>query len=405
VGGLFWGSRFLGNNDGCVVARNRLARALNIKVGTPLFQIRAQVERFHVLVYSSNYALYADISRRVVTVLSVFSEHVEQYSIDEAWLDLSHVPRESLSSYGHQIRTQVEQRTGIPVSIGIASTKTLAKVACELVKTHPQYGGVLNLLEMPEEELDARLARMETEEIWMIGKALARRLKGHGIITARTLKYADHVWLRHLLSIQVQRVVLELRGICCYPLETRARRRKMMSVALSFGRPVACLSELEEAIAYYTARAGEKLRREQGQAGRIAVFLMTNPFDQKSPQYARSAERRLAFPTAFTPELIQVAKSLLREIYLPGYPFKRVGVHLSEITPEDVLQPDLFGSFDWDEQARRARLMVVVDVVNTFMGRDTLVWGAQGLERSWWMKQARRSPRMTTRWNEIPQVQ
>jgi DNA polymerase V len=293
----------------------------------------------------------------------------------------------------------------IPVSIGIASTKTLAKVACELVKTHPRYGGVLNLLEMPEEELDARLARIETGEIWMIGKALARRLKGNGIITARTLKYADHIWLRHLLSIQVQRTVLELRGICCYPLETRARHRKRISVALSFGRPVECLSELVEAIAHYTACAAEKLRREQRQAGRIAVFLMTNPFVPQSPQYARSAERHLAFPTAFTPELIQVAKSLLREIYQPGYPFKRVGVHLSEITPQDVLQPDLFGTFDWEEQARQARLMAVVDVVNTFVGRDILVWGAQGLERSWWMKQARRSPRATTRWNEIPQVE
>jgi DNA polymerase V len=395
----------LGNNDGRVVARNRLAHALHIKVGTPLFQIRALVERFHVLVYSSNYALYADISRRVVTVLSGFSEHVEQYSIDEVWLDLSHVPPQDLTGYAHWMRTQVEQRTGIPVSVGIASTKTLAKVACELVKTHSRYRGVLNLFEIPETELDAKLARMETEEIWMIGKALARQLKGNGIITARTLKFADHVFLRHLLGIQVQRIVLELRGLSCFPLETRARRRKMISVALSFGRPVECLEELAEAIAHYTARAAEKLRREQGQAGRIAVFLATNPFDPKSPQYARSSEQHLAFPTAFTPQLIQVAKDLLYEIYQPGYPFKRVGVQLSEITREDVLQPDLFGAFDWAEQARQARLMAVVDVVNTFVGRDMLIWGAQGLERSWWMKQARRSPRATTCWNEIPQVE
>lgn len=252
----------LGNNDGCVVARNRLARALTIKVGTPLFPIRALVERFHVLVYSSNYALYADLSRRVMMVLSRFSEQIEQYSRDEVWLDLSHVPPQELTGYGHLIRTQIEQRTGIPVSVGIASTKTLAKVACELVKTHRAYQGVLNLFEMADGELDARLARMETEEIWMIGRALARRLKGYGIITARTLKYADHVWLRHLLGIQVQRIVLELRGLSCFPLETRARRRKMISVALSFGRPVECLEELEEASAHYTARAAEKLRRD-----------------------------------------------------------------------------------------------------------------------------------------------
>lgn len=394
----------LSNNDGCVVARSNDVKKLNIKMGTPLFQIRHLVEQHGIQVFSSNYALYADVSNRVMHALSDFSPQLEVYSIDEAWLNLTHVEQEHLRDYGHLIRAAVTQRVGIPVSVGIASTKTLSKIATEIVKKYPEYQGVLVLVFASEEELDRYLSAISIEDVWGIGPRYARFLHDHRIISAKHLKYADLDWIRKHLTVVGERTVLELRGIACLPIETKAKPKKAIMSAKSFGRPLELLEELEQAVATYTARAAEKLRKQGSVAAHISVFLHTNYFQSEQPQYANSASTTILFPTAFTPALIGYALVLLRGIYQRGYKYKKAGVLLTKIKPQDRIQGDLFGEFSLEQYEKQARLMKAVDVINSVWGKDTLFFGAQGLTRTWQMRQERRSPRSTTRWNELLSV-
>ncbi len=281
----------LSNNDGCVVARSNEVKTLGIKMGTPLFQIRHLVEQHHILLFSSNYTLYADLSNRVMTALATFSPHVEVYSIDEAWLDLTHIQEERLHTYGHLIRATVFQRVGIPVSVGIAATKTLTKIATEIVKKRHEYRGVLSLVALTEQQLNLYLSDVAIEDVWGIGPRYARFLHDHRLLTARYLKDADLFWIRKHLTVVGERTVLELRGIVCLPLVTKAKPRKGIMHAKSFGRPLELLEELEEAVATYTARVAEKLRKQGSVASCINVFLHTNQFQLDQPQYVNDASR------------------------------------------------------------------------------------------------------------------
>ena len=392
----------LSNNDGCVVARSNEARALGIKMGQPVFEIRDLIEQHEVVLFSSNYSLYADMSARVMSTLSAFSPRAEVYSIDESFLDVSHIQPECLDAYGHQIRETVWRFTGIPVSVGIASTKTLAKVANEVVKHNPCYQGVLNLTRYTEEELDELLASLAIKDVWGIGPRYAQRLQtGRNICTAKELKYTDEYWIRRRFSIIVQRTVLELRGIACIPLETEPKPKKGIMTAKSFGRPVVSLEELEEAVATYTARAVEKLRSQESAASSLTVFLQTNPFKVDEPQYARSLTRVLSFPTSFTPDFLGVALEMVRSIYKPGVSYKKAGVYLSRITSQEALQTDLFGDYSIEREYKKARLMAILDCINEWWGQHTVFFGAQGIGREWKMRQERRSPRFTTQWGEI----
>jgi DNA polymerase V len=394
----------LSNRDSCVVARSNEVKKLNIKMGTPLFQIRHLVEQHGIQLFSSNYALYADVSNRVMNALSDFSPLVEVYSIDEAWLSLTHVEQERLRDYGRMIRAAVMQRVGIPVSVGITDTKTLSKIAAEIVKKRPEYRGVLALVSLSEQELDFYLSDVPIEDVWGIGPRYARFLHDHRIISARHLKYADLDWIRKHLTVVGERTVLELRGIACLPIETKARPKKAIMSAKSFGRPLEHLEELEQAVATYAARAAEKLRKQGSVAAHISVFLHTNQFQPDQPQYANSASRTILFPTAFTPALISHALALLRGIYQQGYKYKKAGVLLTRIRPQERIQGDLVGEFSLDQYEKQARLMQAVDVINMVWGNDTLFFGAQGLTRTWQMRQKRRPPRSTTRWNELLSV-
>jgi DNA polymerase V len=391
----------LSNNDGCVVARSDECKALGIKMGQPVFQCRELIEQHHILLFSSNYPLYADMSDRVMQTLATFSPSVEVYSIDEAFLDLSHVPREQLHAYGHQIRETVWRFTGLPVSVGVASTKTLTKVSNEVAKKHPVYQGVLSLVRASEEELDEVLEMLPVQDIWGIGPRYARLLQSRDILTAKDLKYADQRWIRRHLTVVGERTVLELRGIACIPLETQAKPKKGIMTAKSFGRSVESLKELEEAISCYVARAAEKLRKQESAATCISVFLHTNAFQQDAPQYGNSLTRMLPFPTSFTPDLFNVALDMLRSIYREGYAYKKCGVFLTRIVPQDVLQADLFGEYSIEQEYKKARLMCVVDLLNEWWGSNTLFFGAQGIVRAWKMRQERRSPRYTTRAGDI----
>jgi DNA polymerase V len=392
----------LSNNDGCVVARSNEAKALGIKMGQPVFECQDIIKAHNIQVFSSNYSLYADISDRVMKTLATFSPRVEVYSIDEAFIDLSHIPAACLRDYGREIRETVWRFTGIPVSVGIATTKTLSKIATDIVKRQPTHQGVLNLSQYTEAELDELLESIALKDVWGIGSRYVDRLQSsRDIFTSKDLKYADEHWIRRRFSVMVQRTVLELRGIVCFPLETQVKPKKGIMTAKSFGRPVECLEELEEAISTYTARAAEKLRSQGSAASCISIFIQTNHFQQHTPQYAKSLSRLLPYPTSFTPDFLNVVLDMVRSIYREGYAYKKCGVFLSKIMPQEVLQADLFGDFSLEREYKKARLMCVVDLLNQLWGSNTLFFGAQGIGRTWKMRQERRSPCFTTRWGDI----
>jgi len=391
----------LGNNDGCVVALSEEAKKLGIRRGMPLFECLELVKAHDVVLFSSNYALYQDFSDRVMQTLSAFAPRQEVYSIDEAWLDCSHVHQDLLPHYGRSLQVTVRQHTGLPVHVGIAPTKTLTKIANEVLKQRPEYRGVLSVVCLPEAEIDAFLAQISVDDVWGIGSRFAVRLGELGIFTAKQLKDADLFVLRRRFTVTVQRTILELRGIACLPLEPHPKRKQHIASAKSFSHPVDSVESLAEAIATYTARAAEKLRGEGSVAGCISVFLTTNRFNARAPQYTNSASRSIHLPTDFTPALLHAALDALWSIYQGGYAYKKAGVLLSDLRPHEPLQFDLFGEVSLEQHYRQARLMQAIDVINRLFGQDTIFFGAQGLVRSWQMQQARRSPRYTTRWNEI----
>jgi len=394
----------LSNNDGCVVALSEEAKQLGIRRGMPLFECQHLVDTHQVALFSSNYALYQDFSDRVMQTLSAFAPRQEIYSIDEAWLDLAHVQPAQLPDYGRTMQTTVQQHTGLPVHVAIATTKTLSKIAHEILKQQPEYQGVLSIVTLPAEDIDTFLAQISVDDVWGIGAHFAIALNAMGIYTARQLKDADMFVLKRRLNVTVQRTVLELRGVSCLPLEPHSKRKQHIASAKTFSRPVETLDDLSQAIATYTARAAEKLRSERSLAGSISVFITTNRFKKQDPQYSHSASRTLHLSTAFTPTLMRAALDALRSIYREGYSYKKAGVLLSDIHPQEHLQFDLFGAFSLAQHHQHTRLMHAIDVINRLWGQDTIFFGAQGLVRTWQMRQERRSPRYTTRWQELLEV-
>ncbi len=391
----------LSNNDGCVVARSNEAKKLGIKMGQPVFECEELIKKRNIRVFSSNYSLYADMSARVMNVLAQFSPRVEVYSIDEAFLDLSELNIDDLTDFGHVTKARVLQLTGIPVSVGIASTKTLCKIANETVKKDTHHDGVLDLTTLSDQAMDELLSNVAIEDVWGIGYKYSLFLMNHGILHAKDLKYADEKWIRRYLTVVGERTVLELRGTACIPLETQRPAKKGIMCSKSFGRDVTRLEELEEVVATYAARAAEKLRSQDSLASCITVFVRTNAFKKDSPQYSNSFSLRIPYPTAFTPELIRYALNALKAMYKDGYNYKKAGVYLTKIVPREGIQPDLFSEFSLYNYYRQARLMHIVDAINKIYGRDTLFFAVQGITRSWKMRQSRLSARFTTQWSEI----
>ncbi len=373
-------------------------------MGQPAFEVKELIEKHNIKVFSSNYSLYADMSARVMKVLSSFSPTLEVYSIDEAFLDLTnlHIHIRDLTDFGQKIRSTALQYTGIPVSVGIAGTKTLAKIANETVKKNPQYEGVLDLSALTDKEVDAILEKIPVDDVWGIGYRYGYFLKKvRGIENAKDLKYADVKWIRQNLTVLGERTVLELRGTSCIPLETERPPKKGIMSAKRFGKEVTSFSELEEAVATYTARVAEKLRSQDSLSSSITVFIHTSYYKKNTPYYSKSATRRIPYPTSYTPDLIKHALEGLKEIYIDGFKYQKAGVYLTKITPQDFLQPDLFGDFDLDKHYRQAWLMLIIDALNQIFGRDTIFFAVQGIGRSWRMKQEHLSGHYTTKWSEI----
>lgn len=387
----------LSNNDGCVIARSGEAKALGIGMGEPYHRCRELSERHQVQVFSSNYALYGDLSRRVMDLLGRLEPEVEVYSIDEAFFRVPAAAPGAVRENGRAIRAAVRQQVGLPVSIGFGPTKTLAKIANHLAKKRPEQGGVVVF---PAGAAgDRLLAGVEVGEVWGIGRRSARKLVARCITTALALKNADTALIRRLLTVTGARTQQELRGISCLDLEAAPAPRQSIVTSRSFGRPVAGLVDLREALAAYLSIAAVKLRASRQLAGGLQVFVATNRFRASEPQYSDSRTLTLARPTALTPELLGRALALLEQLYRPGYLYQKVGVLLLDLRPQECRQGELFAQ---PEPLAGRELMAALDRVNHRWGRDTLRYAATGLVRPWWHRQARKSPAYTTSWQELP---
>jgi DNA polymerase V len=339
------------------------------------------------------------MSRRVMDTLGTFTPEIEVYSIDEAFLNLAGFERRGLTEYARLIRATVRRDTGIPVSIGVGPTRTLAKIANHLAKAQPQTGGVFDLT---EEDVDTALAGIEIREVWGVGPRWAKWLEEHGITTALDLKRADPKAIRRKMTVVGERLVYELNGRSCLPLELVAPPRQGLTVSRSFGQTLTRLGPIKEALVQFVGRATEKLRRQQLMEAQVMVFVTTNRFSSTQPFYANSATVTLPYPTDFTPDLIEAAMQLLEKLYRPGFHYQKCGVILLDLSPVMRVQADLF---DTRDRRREAWLMRALDALNTDYGARTVRIGNTGGSRpAWAMRQAFRSPRYTTNWKELPVV-
>lgn len=386
----------LSNNDGCVIARSAEAKKLQIPMGAPYYQWKQFFRDNQVNVFSSNYELYGDFSQRVMEALREFCDNVEVYSIDEAFLLFENMNNQSLIKHANDIRNEIRKWTGIPTSIGIGPTKTLAKIANKVAKTHAA-SPVFALLTIEQQEMILR--DFPIEDIWGIGSRLAQRLKELNIHTALQLRDADAKELRMHFSVVMEKTIQELRGLSCIPLEM-IQPRKQIITSRSFGKLVTKLEELEEAVSYYTANACQKLRSQQSLAKAIQVFIHTNIFRKNQPQYGNSIIVPFTMATADSAHIISCAKLGLNKIYRSGYQYNKAGIILVDIIPAVLQQQDMLAQFS----PKRELLMKVMDSINKEFGRRTLFYCAEGIEQTWKISCSMRSPRYTTNWQELAKV-
>lgn len=392
----------LSNNDGCVVARSKEAKALGIKMGVPAFQIRDLLDSGQVLAFSSNYALYADMSARVMTTLEQLSPAVEIYSIDEAFLDLTGVNYCSdLTVFGQQVRTRILQWLGISVCVGIAPTKTLAKLANYAAKKWQKTAGVVDL--SAKERQRKLMSLLPVAEVWGIGGKLTARLNQLGIHTALDLADASPAFMRQQFSVVVSRIVQELNGESCLELEQLAPAKKEIVSSRSFGERIICKQQMQEAISEYVSRACQKLRKERQQAKQLSVFLRTSPFSDhiKDPYYANSISTSLSQPSADTRDFMSLASKLLDQIWRDGYRYAKAGVMLSDFYDDGVYQGSLFEPAP--PSYYNKTLMSTIDKLNS-SGKGKIWFASQGITQDWSMKRGMLSPRYTTHWQELPKV-
>ena len=395
----------LSNNDGCVVARSAEVKALGIPMGVPWFQIQAEARRYGIVAFSSNYALYADMSNRVVEVLSDFSPNLEMYSIDESFLDLSGMSlrTESLAAYGVEIRQRVADWLGLAVCVGIAPTKTLAKLANHCAKKGlAGADGVCDFTTLNSGALSHLFARIDVGEVWGVGRQIKARLAAMGIQTVRQLRDADAETIRARFSVVLERTVCELRGESCLDLQEVVPDKQQIMSSRSFGTLVYERADLEEAVASYIAKAAEKLRAQDSLAGGVQVYIRTNVFKPEVPQYQKGVTVPLPEATADTRVLTQWAIRILRRIYRPGFGYHKAGVMLLDLVPAAKRQLALFDSQGGAGDARSGKLMAVLDDINQRYGRQSLRLAAEGVERSWQMRRGNLSPGYTTSWDGLP---
>ncbi len=388
----------LSNNDGFIIAASKEAKALGFKtISDPYFKLEDKIRAHNVQVFSANFELYGDLSNRVMSTLERFSNKIEVYSIDEAFLELDDKSKKELEAIGTKIKSTIWKEVGLPVSVGIANTKTLAKLAMEVAKKLDSGRFVIT-----SDNLEDVLSRLDVGDVWGVGSRYKEFLNKYDVFTALDLKNAPDNWIRTHMTVMGLRTVQELRGIPCIELEQFLPDNKGITRSRSFGRLVESLYDLKEAISAYTSRACECLREQHLVCKRLLVFINTNPHKNEA-QYSTSINTRLPMPTADSTELVKVAHFLLERIYKPGFRYLKAGVMLLELIPEKECPEYLFETPYHHSKAKK--LMEVMDKVNGKYGHDTLVLGTSGLKRkAWFMRQSKRSPRYTTRWQELPKA-
>lgn len=395
----------LSNNDGCVVSRSPEAKALGIPMGAPAFKLRDQFRRDKVEVFSSNYALYGDLSRRVMRTLATIAPEVEEYSIDEAFLPLPSALASQAEEVAKSARARVLQWVGIPVSIGIAPTRTLAKIACEVAKRHPDQARIFDLSR--EKSPDALLARVPVVEIWGVGRKNAFRLKEIGIHSALQLRDADPARVRSLLTITGLNIQMELRGVPSFALDDAPLSRRTLLSSRSFGHKVRDIESLREAVATYAGRAAEKLRKQNLVTSCVAVHIRTSRHES-GEGYDQTEHQPLEAATSDTLPIIRAAHAALERIYRPGFNYMKAGVMLFELSEAGRIQGSLLAPRDAENESKRARLMQALDRINGTRhgGAARLVrFAVEGTgARPWHMRREHLSPAWTTHIHELLKV-
>lgn len=381
----------LSNNDGCIIARSNEAKALGIKMGVPAYQIKDLVKKHDVAVFSSNYVLYGDMSGRVMSMLAELAPEIEVYSIDEAFLNLEGI--QDLQTLGSKIVRQVTRGTGIPVSAGIAPTKTLAKVANKFAKKYPAYNRLCII--DTEEKREKALKLFEIGDIWGIGRRQATKLEKQGIKTAYDFTQLPGSWVRKNMTVTGERTWKELRGISCIDMESAPPAKKQICTSRSFGKMVEDIDTMSEAIATHASTCAKKLRQQKSYAMSLMVFIHTNNFREDLPQYWKNTIIKLSVPTSDTLEIVHYALEGLKSIFMPGYQYKKAGVIITEIVTSAQL-----GLFDTVDREKREKLMQAIDKVNG-EHRHLVKLAVQGNGRDWKLKQEQLSKRYTTDINEV----
>jgi DNA polymerase V len=391
----------LSNNDGCVIARSNEAKALGIKMGTPAFKNRDLFEKHKVKIYSSNYSLYGDMSCRVMSCLARLVPDMEIYSIDEAFLLLDNLPQKP-ELFARKIREKILKWNGIPVSIGIGKTKTLAKIANQFAKKHPEYEGVLDLTN--NKRFKEYLQQVDVGDIWGIGRRYALMLKSYGVRTAWDFSKQQKNWVKSRMTVTGLQILLEIQGKPCFALEKTPKPNKTIISSRSFGRGIETQEELKEALAGYVTRATEKLRAQGSVCSALTVFVHTSKFRTDLPQYASSQMIKIPHPTDYTPNLIRHAHDVLQKIYKQGYVYKKTGVMLSGIEPKNRRQLTFFMP-SREKEKKEQKTMSVMEKINSRWGRGTIKPAASGtnsITQTWRMQRNLLSPRYTTCWSELP---
>jgi len=384
----------LSNNDGCVVARSGEAKSLGIKMGIPVFEIREMVKKNNVVVLSSNYSLYGDLSKRVMSVLAGFTPKLEVYSIDEAFLDLSGFSYHNIPQYALLIKNKIMQWTGIPVTLGLAPTKTLAKVASRAGKKN--HSGIFIIDDVSD--IEPVLANLPVDEVWGIGRKIALKLKSVNIFNAQQLKNIDQNWMRKNFGITGLRTVKELQGISCLALEDVMPPKKIITTSRTFAYPVTSFEGLREAISTFTSNAAEKLRDQSSVTPVVMVFILTNRFNRDKFYYNH---RIIELPTPTSNSLILINHAIegLRQIFKEGYRYKKAGVIFNDLIPYHQVQMNMFDNVNFNKSEK---IMKAIDGINFSMGNGSVKFASEGTDKHWVMKFEMRSPCYTTRWKDIP---
>jgi len=388
----------LSSNDGCVISRSTEAKTLGIKMGEPYFKVEKIVKKNNIKIFSSNYSLYGDISRRVMKTLKQFSPQIEIYSIDEAFLNLSSIKDENLIDHGNKIRNTVLKWTGIPTSIGIATTKTLSKAANLIAKK--EKSGVVNLIN--SKKIDNFLSEININDVWGVGRQLTKFYIKNGINTAYQLKNVHNNWIKKNTNVLGSRTAMELKGISCVSLEKNQEKRKNCCVSRSFGRKVIKLEELEESVTTHCLKAAEKIRLDNQITKRITVFIRTSPFQGKRNYYANSKDMDLPIGTNDSIELIKHALLALKCIYKKGYKYQKTGIILSGLNNVDIYKKNLFSPVNNEE--KRKKLMKAIDYTNIKYGRYALSIAQAGIKKKWNIKRQYSSKIDTACFNILPIV-